>query len=307
MQTPNSKIKVTDKKGADAIILQNANFTIKFDRQTGLLKQYKVLGNELLGEGGTLRPNFWRAVTDNDMGAELHKSMGAWRNPEMKLTSLTTEKDKKQNQATVKAIYDMPGVKAQLSMTYVIKEGGAIHVFEQMTTTPGIEVSDMFRYGVVMDMPYAYDQSEYYGRGPIENYADRKECMMIGLNKQTADEQFFPYIRPQETGTKTDIRWWRQTNQAGFGLRIQSCEPFTASALHYNIMDLDEGMEKEQRHSPQMPKSKYTELSLDLLQTGVGGINSWNKDAQALPQYRVKYQDRLFKFWLIPGSGSPMP
>ena len=303
VRTPNSKIKVTDKKGSDAIIVSNANFTIKFDRQTGLLSGYSVLGNNLLGEGGTLRPNFWRAVTDNDMGAGLHESMKAWRNPEMKLLSLTAEKAKKQNQVTVKAIYDMPGVKAQLTMDYVIIEGGAIHVFEKMTTTAGAEVSDMFRYGVVMDMPYAYDQSEYYGRGPIENYADRKECMFISKYGQSADEQFFPYIRPQETGTKTDIRWWRQTNPSGFGLRIQSCELFTASALHYNIMDLDEGQEKAQRHSPQVPKSKYTELSLDMLQTGVGGINSWNKDAQALPQYRVKYQDRMFKFWLIPTTG----
>ena len=303
VQTPKSKMKITNKKGSSEITIQNANFTISFDRQTGLLKQYNVLGNELLGEGGTLRPNFWRAVTDNDMGAGLHESMKAWRNPELKLTSITAEHDKKQNQATVKAIYDMPGVQAQLMMAYGIKEGGAIHVFEKMTTTAGADVSDMFRYGVVMDMPYDYDQSTYYGRGPIENYADRKECMNVGFHKQSADEQFFPYIRPQETGTKTDIRWWQQTNQAGFGLRIQSCEPFTASALHYNIMDLDEGQEKAQRHSPQVPKSKYTELSLDLLQTGVGGINSWNKDAQAMPQYRVKYEDRLFKFWLIPSIG----
>ena len=305
VQTPNSKMKVTDKKKAPEITVQNANFTVSFDRQTGLLKQYTVLGNNLLGEGGTLRPNFWRAVTDNDMGAELHKSMSAWRNPEMKLTSLTTEHDKKQNMVTVTATYDMPAVKAQLMMAYVIKEGGAIHVFEKMTTTPDAKVSDMFRYGVVVDMPYDYDQSKYYGRGPIENYADRKECMFISKYGQSADEQFFPYIRPQETGTKTDIRWWCQTNQAGFGLRIQACEPFTASALHYNIMDLDEGMEKAQRHSPQVPKSKYTELSLDMLQTGVGGINSWNKDAQALPQYRVKYEDRVFKFWLIPVPNNP--
>ena len=295
-----SKIKILDKKGTEEIIVSNDNFMVSFDRQTGLLNGYTVQGNDLLGDEGTLRPNFWRAVTDNDMGAGLHESMKAWRNPEMKLTSLKAEK---QNPVKVTATYEMPTVKARLTMTYVIHEGGAIHVSEQMTTTAGAEVSDMFRFGVVMDMPYSFDQSEYYGRGPIENYADRKECMMIGLNKQTADEQFFPYIRPQETGTKTDIRWWRQSNQAGFGLRIQAEEPFTASALHYNIMDLDEGKEKSQRHSPQVPKSEYTELSLDMLQTGVGGINSWNKDAQALPQYRVKYEDRTFKFWLIPGTG----
>ena len=300
VQTPKSKIKITDKKGTDEITVANANFTVKFDRQTGLMKQYTVLGNDLLGEGGTLRPNFWRAVTDNDMGAGLQRSMRAWKNPEMTLTSLTAEKAKKQNQVTVKATYDMPGVQAQLMMAYVIIEGGAIHVFEKMTTTKDAKVSDMFRYGLVIDMPYQSDQSEYYGRGPIENYSDRMECMPVGLNKQTADEQFFPYIRPQETGTKTDIRWWRQTNPSGFGLRFQSCDPFTASALHYNIMDLDEGMDKDQRHSPDVPKSKYTELSLDMVQTGVGGINSWSRDAQALPQYRVKYEDRLFKVWLIP-------
>jgi beta-galactosidase len=295
-----SKIKIIDKKGTEEIIVSNDNFMVSFDRQTGLMNNYTVQGNDLLGDGGTLRPNFWRAVTDNDMGAELHKSMGAWRNPEMKLTSLKAEKEKKQDPVKVTATYEMPAVKARLTMTYVILEGGAIYVIENMSTTAGAEVSDMFRFGMVMDMPFAFDQSEYYGRGPIENYADRKECMNVGLHKQTADEQFFPYIRPQETGTKTDIRWWRQTNEAGFGLRIQAEEPFTASALHYNIMDLDEGMEKAQRHSPQVPKSKYTELSLDMLQTGVGGINSWSKDAQALPQYRVKYQDRTFKFWLIP-------
>jgi len=300
VQTPKSKIKVENKKKSDEITVSNANFTVKFDKTTGLMKQYTVLGNDLLGEGGTLRPNFWRAVTDNDMGAGLQRSMRAWRNPDMTLTSLTAEKAKKQNQVTVKATYDMPGVKAQLMMAYVIIEGGAIHVFEKMTTTEGAEVSDMFRYGVVMDMPYNYDQSQYYGRGPVENYADRKEGVPIGLIKQDADEQFFPYIRPQETGSKTDIRYWRQTNAAGFGLRIQACDPFTASALHYNIMDLDEGMDKDQRHSPQVPKSQYTELSLDMVQTGVGGINSWNRDAQAMPQYRVKYEDRLFKFWLIP-------
>jgi beta-galactosidase len=295
-----SKIKILDKKGTEDIIVSNDNFMVSFNRQTGLISGYTVLGCDLLGDGGTLRPNFWRAVTDNDMGAGLHESMLAWRNPEMKLTSLTADKGKKQDPVTVKATYDMPAVKARLTMTYIILEGGAIHVTEQMSTMAGAEVSDMFRFGVVMDMPYNCDQSEYYGRGPIENYADRKECMLIGKRKQTADEQFFPYIRPQETGTKTDIRWWQQTDKAGVGLRIQSHEPFTASALHYNIMDLDEGKQKAQRHSPQIPKSTYTELALDKLQTGVGGINSWNKDAQALPQYRVKYEDRMFQFWLIP-------
>ena len=294
-----SKVQLEQKKGND-ICVWNENFSVKFNKTTGLLTAYTVLGNDLLGEGGTLRPNFWRAPTDNDMGAGLQRKLKVWKNPSMTLTELTAVKDKKANNVTVKAVYDMPDVKAQFTMTYVIIEGGAIHVFEQMTTDPEAKVADMFRYGVVVDMPYASDKSQYYGRGPIENYSDRRDCMPIGIYNQTADEQFFPYIRPQENGTKTDMRWWEQRNGEGFGLRIQSCDAFTASALHYNISDLDDGDDKDQRHSPDVPKSRYTELSLDLVQTGVGGINSWNGDAQALPKYRVNYKDRTFKFWLIP-------
>ena len=173
-------------------------------------------------------------------------------------------------------------------------------MFEQMTVDPNTKSTEMFRYGMVMDLPYNMDKSEFYGRGPIENYSDRKLSQNIGIYQQTADEQFFPYIRPQETGTKTDIRWWEQRNAVGAGLRIQSCDPFTASALHYNISDLDDGDHKEQRHSPQVPKSKYTELALDKEMTGVGGTNSWSRDARALPPYRVMLGDKTFKFWLIP-------
>ena len=296
----NSKIKLENKKKSDEITVWNANFSIKFDKTTGLLKQYQAYGNDLLGEGGTLRPNFWRAPTDNDMGAKLHQSFKVWKDPKMTLTELTSSYDKKKNEATVKAVYDMPDVKAQLMMAYVIVEGGAIHVFEKMTTDPEAKVEKMFRYGVVMDMPYDFDQSYFYGRGPKENYADRKDYWYISRWRQTVDEQFFPYIRPQETGTKSDIRWWQQTNSKGIGLRVQASNRFSASALHYNISDLDEGEEKHQRHSPDVPKSKYTELTLDLEHAGVGGIDSWSKKAEAQPPYRVEYKDRLFKFWLIP-------
>ena len=294
-----SKVLLENKKGKD-VSVWSKDFSVKFNEQTGLLSEYKVQGTDLLGQGGTLRPNFWRAVTDNDMGAELQKHYEAWKNPTMNLLSLTAGKDKKQNAVTVKAVYDMPGVKARLTMSYLIVESGAIQVSEEMTTDPGAKASDLFRYGVVVDMPYASDKSRFYGRGPVENYSDRATSQNIGIYEQTADQQFFPYIRPQETGTKTDIRWWEQRDANGFGLRVQSGKPFTASALHYNISDLDEGKEKSQRHSPEVPKSQFTELALDMEQTGVGGINSWNQDARAMESYRLPYKDRLFKFWLIP-------
>jgi len=275
---------------------------VSFDPATGFIKEYVVGGRSMLGKGGTLKPQFWRAVTDNDMGARLHQKNRVWRQPVMNLKSLKQgRKDKKTGAYTVTAVYDMPEVKSTLTMTYQIEKNGVVTVTEQMQTTPGDKQPDLLRYGVVLQMPYEMEQSEYYGRGPIENYSDRHLSQRIGIYRQTADEQFYPYIRPQETGTKTDIRWWKQSDAAGKGLRIEADAPFSASALHYSVEDLDEpGMEKAQRHSPQVPQSSYTNLSIDQVHAGLGGLDSWSEWGQALMPYRVPCQNRSFTFRIIP-------
>lgn len=290
-----SKIKVKDDKKTATITLSNkAGLDIVFDKQTGWLKQYTVDGSNLLPDGGTLKPNFWRAVTDNDMGAGLQKQFAAWKNPAMNLKTISVDKEKN----TVTAVYDMPDVKAELTMTYEVAPCGMMTVTEAMKMTPGAKVSDLFRFGLKIDLAYDMDRSTFYGRGPIENYVDRKSSERLGIYFQTADQQFYPYIRPQETGTKSDIRWWKQTNAQGLGLRFTAAQPFYASALHYNISDLDEGLEKAQRHPNQVPKSKFTELCLDLAQYGVGGINSWG--ARPLEEYQLHAQDMTFKVMIAP-------
>ena len=294
--TKGKRIKVIDKKNMKTIGLQNAYVSVQFDRETGFLTEYSVNGESMLGKGGTLKPNFWRAVTDNDMGAGLQNKFKAWRNPAMKLTLLTVNK----KAATVTAAYDMPDVQAQLTLTYVVRPDGSIDVTQQLQAKEGADVSRMFRFGMVMQMPYSMDNSRYYGRGPIENYADRKLSQPIGIYSQTADEQFYPYIRPQETGTKADMRWWEQTEKSGTGLRVVADAPFYASALHYDISELDEGETKHQRHPQQLRRSAFTNLFIDGEHTGVGGINSWSRDAEALPQYRVEYGNKTLNFSLIP-------
>ena len=290
-----SQIKVKDDKQTSTISLSNkSGLNIVFDKQTGWLKAYTVGGSNLLPDGGTMKPNFWRAVTDNDMGAKLQEQFAAWRNPAMNLKTMTVDK----NHHVVTAVYDMPDVMAQLTMTYEVEPCGRLTVTEAMKMQQGAKVSDLFRFGLKIDLPYNMDRSTFYGRGPIENYADRKSSERLGIYTQTADQQFYPYIRPQETGTKSDIRWWMQTNAQGLGLRITAAKPFFASALHYNISDLDEGLEKVQRHPNQMPKSKFTELCLDLAQYGVGGINSWG--ARPLKQYQLHAQDMTFKVIIEP-------
>ena len=292
------KMKLAAKKD-NVIAVTTPNLTFKLDRTTGLISEYAYNGKSMLGEGGTLKPNFWRAPTDNDMGAGLQKKFKVWKNPQMNLKNIDVKKDKKANTVTIVTSFDMPEVQGQMDITYLVfANTGAVKVTEDFKATEGAKVSDMFRFGMLLQMPYTMEKSNYYGRGPIENYSDRKDCMRIGVYTDDADNQYFPYIRPQESGTKSDIRWWKQTDATGLGLQVKSCAPFYASALHFDTEELDDGDEKEQRHSFDLKKSKFTNLFLDAAHMGVGGENSWG--AWPLEKYRVHYGNKTFNFVLIP-------
>lgn len=278
------------------LIVKGDNFHLDFARSNGYLSLYEVNGLSILNEGAQLTPNFWRAPTDNDMGAGLQKKYLAWKNPEIKLTSLehTTEN----NLVVVTAKYDMPSVSAKLTLTYRIDKQGAIEVTQSMTTDKNAQVSNMFRFGMRTELNKQLANIQYYGRGPIENYADRNNCTNIGKYVQTVDEQFYSYIRPQETGTKTDIRWWNQTNKGGNGIQFVGKAPFSASALHYTMESLDDGLEKDQRHSELVPQTDYVNFCIDKVQMGLGCVNSWG--ALPLEKYMVPYQDYDFTFVIKP-------
>ena len=292
------KMKLAAKKD-NVVAVTTPNLTFKLDRTTGLISEYAYNGKSMLGEGGTLKPNFWRAPTDNDMGANFQKKFKVWKNPQMNLKNIDVKKDKKANTVTIVTSFDMPEVQGQMDITYLVfANTGAVKVTEDFKATEGAKVSDMFRFGMLLQMPYSMEKSTYYGRGPIENYSDRKDCMRIAIYNDDADNQYFPYIRPQESGTKSDIRWWKQTDATGLGLQVKSCAPFYASALHFDTEELDDGDEKEQRHSFDLKKSKFTNLFLDAAHMGVGGENSWG--AWPLEKYRIHYGNKTFNFVLIP-------
>ncbi|MBQ6202564.1 MAG: DUF4981 domain-containing protein [Prevotella sp.] len=298
-----ASLKIYDEKNNSLLRVKGRMVDVAFDTNDGLLNRYKVDGTDMIADGGNMHPNFWRAVTDNDMGSGIHKRYSVWRNPTLQITSLEAKKGKTQYGdpcVNVVAQYDMPDVKAKLEITYTITSNGTLMVHMVMDADEQEKVSNMMRYGMVMQLPFDMENSNYYGRGPVENYYDRKFSQRVGIYQQTADAQFYPYIRPQETGTKGDMRWWKQTNKDGKGFCVYADKPFYASALHYNQEDLDDGDEKEQRHSTDVLPSKFTNLFIDLEHAGVGGINSWSDEAQALPPYRVKYGDKDFGFIISP-------
>ena len=214
----------------------------------------------------------------------------------LKRTSFTNKQEN--GTVVVEAGYEMPDVSAKLYLTYVINNAGEIKVTQKMAAGEAEKVPDMFRFGMQMQMPDEFYRINYYGRGPVENYSDRNHATDLGIYRQTVAEQFYPYIRPQETGTKTDIRWWRQLNEAGSGLQFVAEAPFSASALNYTIESLDDGLNKDQRHSPEVIPVDYTNICIDKAQLGLACENSWG--AIAYPQYRLPYGNYEFSFIMKP-------
>jgi len=278
------------------LIVENADVRIDFRRADGFIVRYEIGGAPLLDAGARLEPNFWRAPTDNDYGAGLQRKNRVWADPGLRLVSL--EKALKADTAVVTAHYALERTGGALEIEYRIASTGAIAVSQRLAAGDRPGIPDLMRFGMRMRMPAAYDAIDYYGRGPWENYADRKDGALLGRYRQTVDEQFYPYIRPQETGTKSDVRRWRQTDAAGRGLEIAAAAPFFASALHYAQEALDEGPDKRQGHSPEIVPDTAVWLCIDGSHCGVGGINSWGQLPQ--PPYRLPYKDYAFEFELIP-------
>lgn len=304
------------------LIVKGNNFEIDFNKHNGYLCSYVVNGDEMLAEDAELTPNFWRAPTDNDFGANLQRKYAVWKNPTIKLESLTNEQ--KDNQTIVSAQYTMPQVAAKLALTYVITNEGAVTVTQKMTVDQAkakayresnpygykqrdapvaegevrTQESDMFRFGMQLPLKQAFENLKYYGRGPVETYIDRKDSEFIGIYESTVTSELYDYIRPQETGNHVDLRWWNITKAGGHGLTVVAEKPFSASALHYTIDSLDEGLEKHNMHTPEVEPANLTNVCIDLVQCGLGCVNSWG----AIPrdEYLVKYQDYEFTFTLLP-------
>ena len=291
-----------DDANSQCVMIEGENFNIQFAKADGFMDKYMVDGLDMIKEGAKLTPNFWRAPTDNDFGAGLQQKYAVWKNPKFKLASLKSEM--KDGLAVVSAEYEMPSVSAgtKLQLTYEINNRGAVKVSQKLVAEKGAKVANIFRFGMQMVMPKSFENISYYGRGPVENYIDRKWATELGVYNQTVTDQFYAYIRPQENGNKTDIRWWKLLNEAGRGLQFVAEAPFSASALHYTIESLDSGWEKKQEHSNEVEPADLTNFLIDKVQMGLGCVDSWG----AIPreEYMLPYGDYEFTFIMQPINNS---
>jgi beta-galactosidase len=272
------------------LIVQAGNMHVAFSKHNGFVSSLSFSGRKTLLENTFIRPNFWRAPTDNDFGASLQTKYAVWKDPVMEFRGFSKEGN------ALCAEYDLPQLNAKLFMRYSADPRGGLRITQELKT--GVlqdEVRDippLFRFGIRFFTPKQYNRLVYYGRGPGENYPDRKDASFVGLYRQDVEDQFYPYIRPQENGTRTDIRWWQLLDHRGSGILVDSDSLFSASALHYSQELLDDGPVKHNRHSLDLEEADFTQCSVDLRQMGLGCINSWGALPQ--PQYLLPYGDYSF-------------
>jgi len=295
-ESPAGALRVADRT------VSGAGFSVAFDPESGLIGSYKLRGVELLA--APLRPNFYRAATDNDLGVRQtgrYPDSRMWANPELRLVGFSLASE----QSGVKAVadYTVPMAGAKLTLVYRIAADGSVRVGETMAADSSrTDVPDLMRFGMAFETPGMFDAVAYYGRGPMENYADRADAAFVGRYAQRVADQFhMKYASPQESGTRGGLRWWRLTDASGLGIEICSDRHFSASAVPYAIAQLDNGSPEYVRHPADLAPDGRTHICIDCAQAGLGCVNSWGQ--RPLPQYRMPYRDYTFNFLLRPLTG----
>lgn len=279
------------------INMESNGTSVYIGKKTGWIDYVEIDGEPMLKFRESITPEFWRAPTDNDYGAKIQQKYSVWKSPNFKVVSVEPNAA---NQVVAKLRSE--DVKAILTMTYTLDESGNIIISENMETDAEAQVSEMYRFGMQLQMPEKYNSLEYYARGPVENYSDRKGSQMLIHYEGNVADEYFPYVRPQESGNHTDVRTFSvYDKETGKGLTIKATGDMECSALPYTTDDLDDGMVKEHkwgRHSGDLTNSQLTQIHIQKRQMGLGCVNAWG--AWPLRQYRIQYADNSFTFIISP-------
>ncbi|WP_291868920.1 glycoside hydrolase family 2 TIM barrel-domain containing protein [Maribacter sp.] len=283
------------KMHGDSITVIGKVFKLTFSKKTGQLTTYTFNNKNLLTNGPQV--NFWRAPIDNDYGAGTQKKYKTWKYAGTSGTVITAVKQTSKNEMQISFTRDLFKGDAKLIETYVVNGNGAIKVTNALKAIKG-KHPNFYKFGNKLVLPEDYKNITYYGKGPFEAYADRQHAAKFGLYEQTIAEQYFPYIRPQETGNKLDVRWVTLTKSDGSGIKFLSDKPFHFSALNYSEDDLNSGEKKTQKHAGELDPRKEVFINIDGFQQGLGSINSWGR--LPMEPYLLAYKDYIYSYWMVP-------
>ncbi|MDO5105210.1 glycoside hydrolase family 2 TIM barrel-domain containing protein [Capnocytophaga sp.] len=256
------------------IVLQNKNFKAVISKAQGRMSHYQAGKNIVQGDGLFL--NLWRPATDNDFGAGLQKKLSDLQNADAdaKIESIEIS-DLEDGQKQVCITKKIVGESIRYEQTLTFDGNGSILVDNRLV--PLTQSNRLtFKVGNHLTLPTDFVDVEWYGRGPWESYEDRQTSAFVGYYKGKIDAQYHPYVRPQESGNKTQVRYAKLLRKDGSGILIQSeGQLLNINVLPYSPQSLYPGEEKKQTHSAELEKDTYIHLDIDYQQLGVGGDNSW--------------------------------
>ncbi len=296
-------------------ILMSANgIDIVFDTNMGMIRSLKVEGMETLLQGP--EPSFWRPPNDNDFGNNTHIWAAVWREAGERRRLRETGLNESDHGTSITFYFDLMDkeyeeIIATYTSNYLVDGSGTITV-ENHYRSVSDQLPRMLRFGMNLIMPREFENMSWFGRGPHESYWDRKTSAFVDLYSGLVAEQYFPYIRPQENGNKTDVRWMSITNAEGMGLRFEGLQLLEASAYHQLMRDFEspgrtdgwhrEGEETRNRHTIDVPDRDLTLVRVDYRQSGLGGDNSWG--AHPLPEYWLDEDEYSYGFRIVPLAGN---
>ncbi|WP_442845954.1 glycoside hydrolase family 2 TIM barrel-domain containing protein [Leeuwenhoekiella sp. H156] len=293
--TGKGKLQVKELK--NALSVKTDAVSLNFDTQSGRLKSYVYKDQNYLKEEPRL--NFWRASTDNDFGNNYQKRGKLWKDASEKQQLISFKMlSKTRDSVVVESVYQLDTLQAQATTRFAMYADGSLKITNRLNYTGSEEVAEIPRFGMNFILPDVYDQVSWYGRGPHENYQDRKESAFVGIYESSVADLYFPYIRPQENGYRTENRWISLTNDSGAGIKIVGLPVVSFSAHHNYVSDFDPGEWKHQRHTTDIKPRDLISLNIDYKQTGVGGDNSWG--AKPHKKYRLLPGDYQYSFLIKP-------
>ncbi|GAF02840.1 glycoside hydrolase family 2 TIM barrel-domain containing protein [Saccharicrinis fermentans] len=250
------------------------NVDVRIDKRSGLLSGYKVDGINLLNGGP--EPDFWRAATDNDYGNGMPSKLNVWRSAGRNRLLKSVTVSEEDSCVLIHSELWLLDVSSPYFISYSIFPDGSIQV--QVKWEAGRDdLPELPRFGMQMRLAKEFDHFKYYGRGPWENYSDRNTASLLGIYESSVKDQRVDYIRPQENGNKTDVRWLTLTNDKGMGIRVRGLQALSVKVAHNPTEDYDAGLSKKQMHPSDITPRHQVYLNVDLKQRGLGGDDSWGR------------------------------
>jgi beta-galactosidase len=291
------------------ITIEGKSFKLVFDKKNATLKSYDFEGKSLISSGPV--PDFWRAPTDNDFGNRLYIRSKVWRKAGERKSVQSAKLTKSGDRLGIDFRFDLLDEEqkaiAAYTSVYTVSPDGVVQMDNQFKMTQE-GLPEIIRFGMNLVLPREFDQISWFGRGPQESYEDRKTGALVGLYSGAVADQYVAYIRPQENGNKTDVRWAAITNKDGYGLQFAGLPLIAVTAHHQTMEDFEslaptygqlrEGEVRNNRHLSDVVPQDLTSVHIDYGQMGVGGDNSWG--ALTHKEYRLTEKAYRYSFKIAP-------